>query len=87
VARALVARLDWGLELQAAIASPNLGSRDGPTLLERHTPYAALEAGLQGRGHEVRLAPLVSGLHAVERVPGGWRGAADPRRDGVARGR
>lgn len=87
VARALVARIDWSMELQAALAAPNLGTRNGPTLLESDTPYAALRGPLAGRGHEVRLAPLRSGLHAVERAPGGWRGAADPRRDGAAMGR
>lgn len=87
VAKALVARLDWGLDLQAAVAAPNLGTRNGPTLLERETPYAALEQGLAERGHRVVLIPLLSGLHGIERAPGGWRGAADPRRDGAAMGR
>ena len=87
VAKALVARLDWGLDLQAAIAAPNLGTRNGPTLLEKGTPYAALEQKLTERGHRVVLLPLVSGLHGVERAPGGWRGGADPRRDGAAMGR
>ncbi len=87
VAKALVARLDWGLDLQAALAAPNLGSRNGPTLLEQDTPYAALEGRLRERGHRVILMPLTSGSHAIERAPGGWRGAADPRRDGVAMGR
>jgi gamma-glutamyltranspeptidase/glutathione hydrolase len=87
VARALVASIDWGMDLQAAIAAPNLGTRNGPALLEKDTPYAALEDPLAGRGHRVVIAPLVSGLHGVERAPGGWRGGADPRRDGVAVGR
>jgi gamma-glutamyltranspeptidase len=30
---------------------------------------------------------LMSGLHGIERVPGGWRGGADSRREGVAQGR
>jgi hypothetical protein len=39
--------------------------------------------------------PLTSGLHGIERLrpgieprlpAGGWRGGADPRREGVARG-
>jgi gamma-glutamyltranspeptidase len=34
----------------------------------------------------VEPVPLVSGLHVVERLPGGWRGGADPRRDGAVRG-
>jgi gamma-glutamyltranspeptidase/glutathione hydrolase len=87
VAKALVARLDWGLDLHAAIAAPNLGTRNGPTLLEKETPYAALEQGLLERGHRVVLMPLASGLHGIERAAGGWRGGADPRRDGVAMGR
>jgi gamma-glutamyltranspeptidase/glutathione hydrolase len=87
LAKALVARLDWGLALQAAIAAPNLGTRNGPTLLEKDTPYAALEQSLLDRGHRVTLMPLASGLHGIERVPGGWRGGADPRRDGAAVGR
>lgn len=87
VARALVARIDWGLPLQAALAAPNLGTRNGPTLLEADSPYAALRGPLEARGHQVSLAPLRSGLHALERTPAGWRGAADPRRDGVAMGR
>jgi gamma-glutamyltranspeptidase len=29
---------------------------------------------------------LQSGLQGIERVRGGWRGGADPRRDGAVRG-
>ena len=31
--------------------------------------------------------PTLSGAGFLKRVPGGWIGAADPRRDGVALGR
>lgn len=87
VAKTLVAVLDWRFDIQSAIAAPNMGTRNGPTLLERDTPYAALERELLGRGHRISLVPLVSGVHGLERVRGGWRGGADPRRDGVAAGR
>ena len=30
---------------------------------------------------------LERGLQGIERVPGGWRGGADPRREGIAQGR
>jgi gamma-glutamyltranspeptidase/glutathione hydrolase len=86
VGKTLVARLDWGLELQAAVDAPNFGSRNGPTEIERGSSYEALAAPLRGRGHQVILRDLTSGVHAIERVPGGWRGAADPRREGVAKG-
>jgi len=87
VAKALVGVLDWKLDIQAAIDLPNFGVRYGPTEVERGSRYEALAAGLDERGHEVELAPLESGLHGIERVPGGWRGGADPRREGVAKGR
>ena len=86
VAKALVGMLDWRLDAQAAAGLPNFGSRNGPTLLERGTSLERLRSALEARNHEVQLAPLTSGLHAVERMPGGWRGGADPRREGAARG-
>jgi gamma-glutamyltranspeptidase/glutathione hydrolase len=86
VAKALIAMLDWKLDVQAAIAVPNFGSRNGPTLLERGSRYDGLKSPLEGRGHEVQFNALTSGLHGIERIPGGWRGGADPRREGVVRG-
>ncbi|TAK85684.1 MAG: gamma-glutamyltransferase [Betaproteobacteria bacterium] len=86
VARTLVATLDWGFDVQSAIALPNFGSRNGPTLLERGTVYEALRADLESRNHVVESVPLQSGLHAIERIAGGLRGGADPRRGGAARG-
>ena len=86
VARAIVARLDWGLDLQAALDGPNFGSRNGPTEIERGTAYEALAPALRARGHEVLARPMTSGLHAIERGPDGWRGAADSRREGVVLG-
>ncbi len=86
VARALVAVLDWKLPVAEAIALPNFGSRNGPTYLEQGSRYQAQAPALQARGHDVQMIPLQSGLHGIERVPGGWRGGADPRRDGAVRG-
>jgi gamma-glutamyltranspeptidase/glutathione hydrolase len=86
VAKSLVAMLDWGLDAQAAAAAPNFGSRNGPTLLETGSFYEAMKGPLEARGHAVEANPLTSGVHAVERMPGGWRGGADPRREGTARG-
>jgi gamma-glutamyltranspeptidase/glutathione hydrolase len=86
VAKTLVATLDWGLEVQWAIALPNLGSQNGPTLLEQGSLYELLAPELAARGHTVASSSMTSGLHAVERVKRGWRGGADPRREGAARG-
>ena len=86
VAKALVGTLDWRLDVQAAIDLPNFGSRNGPTLLEQGSRYQALAPQLLQRGHQVETIVLTSGLHGIERVPGGWRGGADPRRDGTVKG-
>ncbi|HYR32960.1 MAG TPA: gamma-glutamyltransferase [Burkholderiales bacterium] len=87
VAKALVGVLDWKLDIQQAIDLPNFGSRNGPTQIERGSRYEALAPQLAERGHELRVMEMESGLHGIERVPGGWRGGADPRREGVALGR
>jgi gamma-glutamyltranspeptidase/glutathione hydrolase len=86
VAKTLVATLDWGMDIQAAISLPNFGSTNGPTFLERGTAYEELGDELGERAHVLNYTPLTSGLHGIERVPGGWRGGADPRREGVAAG-
>jgi len=86
VAKALVGMLDWRLDVQGAIDLPNFGSRNGPTLIEQGSRYESLAPALEARGHQLERIPLQSGLHGIERVPGGWRGGADPRRDGAVRG-
>jgi gamma-glutamyltranspeptidase / glutathione hydrolase len=86
VAKALVGTLDWRLDIQAAIELPNFGSRNGPTLIEQRSKYEALAPGLLQRGHQVETIVLTSGLHGIERIRGGWRGGADPRRDGAVKG-
>jgi gamma-glutamyltranspeptidase/glutathione hydrolase len=86
VAKALVGTLDWRLDIQAAIELPNFGSRNGPTLLEQGSRYERLAPFLLQRGHQVETIVLTSGLHGIERTRSGWRGGADPRRDGTVNG-
>jgi gamma-glutamyltranspeptidase/glutathione hydrolase len=86
VAKVLVATLDWGMDIQAAISYPNFGSTNGPTFLERRTAIEDLGDALAERGHILNFTNLTSGLHGIERVPGGWRGGADSRREGIAAG-
>jgi len=86
VVKTLVGVLDWGLDPQAAIALPNVGSRNGPTELEAGTPAVALESKLRALGHEVRVTDHTSGTQAIVRTRRGWIGGADPRREGIAKG-
>ncbi|MBT9494031.1 MAG: gamma-glutamyltransferase family protein [Paucibacter sp.] len=95
VAKTLIATHDWGMNVQQAIAMPNFGAFNGPTLLEIELFPASTAAGLRALGHEVVERDLTSGSQAIMRRPaasvdgrpgGGWLGAADPRREGVVRG-
>ena len=86
VGKVLIGTLDWGLDVQAAITLPNVGSRNGPTELEAGRVDPALGAALEARGHEVRYVAKTSGVQAIERTPTGWFAGADPRREGTARG-
>ena len=87
VAKTLIATLDWNLDIQAAIALPNTGSRNGPTEIERGTEAETLAAPLRGMGHIVEITDMTSGLHGIMRDGNGWQGGADPRREGIAKGR
>jgi len=87
VGQSVIAMLDAGLSPKAAVALPHVANLNGATILEKGTALEALAPGLEAMGHMI-VAPAVekSGLHIVERVSGGYAGAADPRRDGVALG-
>ncbi|MDR0245113.1 MAG: gamma-glutamyltransferase [Burkholderia sp.] len=90
VAKTLVGVLDWGMTMQQAIALPNFGSMNGPTQLERGRVSDGLADGLKGRGHDVQVVEMNSGLQGIQRlnVQGQtvWFGGADPRREGIAMG-
>lgn len=86
VAKVLVATLDWGLDIQEAIALPNFGSRNGATELEAETRIADLKPSLEKIGHRVQVMDLNSGLHGITVSSQGLRGGVDPRREGLAIG-
>ena len=87
VTKSIIGVLDWGLDMQTAIALPNGGSRNGPTDIERNTAAEKLVPGLKALGHETRLGDIPSGLHGILRTNNGWQGGVDPRREGAAQGR
>ncbi len=86
VAKTLVARLDWGMDIAQAIALPNLVNRFGPFELEAGTSAEALAPALQALGFRTVATDLTSGTQAIEITHDGLLGAADPRREGVASG-
>ncbi|MEQ8922542.1 MAG: gamma-glutamyltransferase [Roseovarius confluentis] len=86
VAQAIVAHLDWGMDVQQAVAMPHLVNRFGTFDVEAGTTAEDLAAPLAELGYEVNAGALNSGLHAIS-VGEGLLGGADPRREGIALGK
>ena len=96
VVKTLIGVIDWDLCLQSAIAMPNFLHRGQSLELEEGTAWADRAGALREMGHRVRVQPLESGIHGIERLvdettvtgtdKGQWRGGADPRMDGAACG-
>ena len=86
VAKSIVAWADWHMPLEQAFALPNVVGRGDSVAIETGADPAMI-AYLASRGLQVKPNQGEnSGLHGIVAAPGGYRGAADPRREGVARG-
>ena len=85
-AKSLVAMLDWGLGPEEAAALPNVVARGDVVRLEDGFDEEIADA-LRGLGHTIEGGRGEnSGLHIVRVTEdGALEGAADPRRDGVAK--
>lgn len=86
VAKTVLALLAWNLPPGEAVALPHFGNRNGPTELERGTAVERLRPALEKLGHAVSVHDMTSGLSVITRRGDEWIGAADPRREGTARG-
>jgi gamma-glutamyltranspeptidase / glutathione hydrolase len=85
VAKTLIAHLDWGLSARDAIAAPNIYFGGDAVFIEANTPLAAMSERLAALGRTVLTTDLMpSKANAAERTATGWKGAADPRSDGLA---
>ncbi len=85
VAKTIIAYLDWGLDVQSAVALPHLVNRFGTYDVEAGTAATALAPALEAMGYEVNARDLTSGLHAIS-IGETLQGGADPRREGIALG-
>jgi len=86
VASVISEMVDGNLPPQQAIDLPRFANLNSATILEKGTAIDSLDPQLTAMGHNVVERELISGLHVIERVPGGYIGGADRRREGVALG-
>ena len=90
VTQAVVSVLDWGMNIQQAVAAPHFLAEEGPIELEQGTPITADRKALEALGHTVAVRNLNSGLHGItiEYTDHGHvlSGGVDPRREGKAVG-
>lgn len=85
VAKTIIAYVDWGMDVQQAVAFPHAVNRFGTYDLEAGTEMEALGPVLEEMGFAVSVRDLTSGLHAIS-IGDGLKGGADPRREGIALG-
>ncbi|WP_265587293.1 gamma-glutamyltransferase [Sphingomicrobium arenosum] len=79
-AKNIIAAVDFGMGMQAAIALPNVYAPGNVLFVEQAEGAEALAAALRAKGHEnVRVIPSRFKANAVERVGDRWVAAFDPR--------
>ena len=87
VIKAIIGVIDWHMTAQAAIAAPEIFAPSGPTIfVEKGTALEAMIPALTALGHASvkTLEPYTFKANAIEWKSGRWKGAADPRSEGVA---
>ena len=86
VAKMLIGVLDWGLDVDAAIALPQLYAPGNVVAVEAGSALEAMLPALEAKGHTLRAAPLPLKANAVARKNGRWVGGADRRGEGEVAG-
>ena len=87
VAKNLIQMLDFNRSPGVSSASGNLCAINEAPTIEIDSDLVGYLPELNRKGEESTLSELLSGVVNVKRAPeGGWYGAADPRREGVAIG-
>lgn len=84
VAKAIIARLDWGMEPREALGLGLLYFNADGIVLEKGTALEAMKPALEKLGTKVTIATLGLKANAAAWENGKWIGAADPRSVGVA---
>lgn len=87
VAQTIIALIDFHMSPQEAVNQGRISSRNGSIDIEKETEMIAFGSALMSRGNAVKVRDLNSGIHVIKVEPDQLMGGADPRREGIARGR
>ena len=79
--------IDWNMDIQEAISSPNFIALNNVIELEKGTKITRLKKKLEKMGHKVELTDIVSGINAIAVNDNYIKGGSDPRRQGFAVGK
>lgn len=86
VAQALISHLSWNMSLQQAVEQPHLINRFGTYELEANSKALTMQTPLTAMGYQTKAKVMTSGLQGIRIYPDKLVGAADPRREGTAKG-
>ncbi|MDP3560558.1 MAG: gamma-glutamyltransferase family protein [Legionellaceae bacterium] len=86
VAKNIIQLLDFNWTPQQSVTSGNLCVIGEASVIEAHSDLISFIPALKKRGEIIETTDrFISGMTTIKRDPqGGWWGAADPRREGVA---
>jgi len=85
VVQRIIAVIDWDMDIQDALNMPHFLARG--EMLELEYGLEHMRGPLEDFGHKVSVGEMNSGMTAIMFKDGKLMGAADPRREGIARGR
>jgi gamma-glutamyltranspeptidase/glutathione hydrolase len=86
VAKALIGVLDWDMDVEDAIALPQIYAPGDRVAIEAGSRLEAMVPALTAKGHAPTTAQLPLKANGVQRKPRGWIGGADPRSEGAVAG-
>jgi len=86
VAKAVIGVLDWGMDVETAIALPQIYAVGNRVAVEAGSKLEGMSPALTAKGHAVSGTSLPLKANGVERKGEGWIGGADPRGEGEVAG-
>lgn len=84
VTKSIIGFIDFGLNVEQAMALPNIYYDDKGLILEDDPLTQKVAPALRDMGHGVTLTDLGSKLTALQHADNGWIASADPRSPGKA---